>query len=268
MDSMNEPSASIIMPQWGQDMSLVIRNFGAPALAVSSTIEYGEARIGQQGSSQPPVAQPRSSFLSSFFCASVKKRSAPPCGAQSSVPREHVASSSMPSRSSAMISWSAKPTAACSTAARMTSPGGGEPSRDERTSGWAGMPSARGRRSQSHGAASGLILSSIESQRSGGRRRRAIEALPAAAILRHRRSWRVHLLTFCKAALVSTWSTRVTIGGVPAGSGSGLGASVRGASLKIGKARRRSADASAAWWAIGSKEAPCLTVGAFPTLTR
>ena len=50
----------------GQDMSLVMRNFGAPALAVSSTIEYGEARIGQQGSSQPPVAQPRSSFLSSF----------------------------------------------------------------------------------------------------------------------------------------------------------------------------------------------------------
>ena len=142
MDSMKDPSVSIIIPQWGQDKSLVIRNFGAPALAVSSTIEYGEARIGQQWSSQPPVAQPRSSFLSSFFCASLKKRSAPPCGAQSSVPREHVASSSIPSRSSATISLSAKPLAACSTAARITSPGGGDPSRDERVSGWAGKPCA------------------------------------------------------------------------------------------------------------------------------
>jgi len=47
------------MPQWGHDMWLVVQNLGAPALAVSSTIEYGEARTcsGQQGSSQPPIGR-------------------------------------------------------------------------------------------------------------------------------------------------------------------------------------------------------------------
>ena len=50
----------------------------------------------------------------------------------------------------------------------------------------------------------GRMLSSTEIHKSGGRSRLAIEALPAAAILRQRRSWRDHLATFCKAALVST----------------------------------------------------------------
>ena len=191
-------------PGGGHEWSLVSLCFGLPARSDSSTMEYGSHLSGQYGSSAVSSAQPSETSLASFSCATSKCLSPPVCGAHRKEPRGARTSSETPCSTSERTARSLKSASnsICSTAFSLMSPAGCTPAGPETPTGMAGSPRSSGRRSQFQAATSGSMDSSAETQRSGGRIRRAARQSPLAA----RRMHRLHRL--------SQWRTRRSQGGL------------------------------------------------------